>query len=274
MNKNDRLKIFRKGHREKFFKGYQFIISMFRKQCPNCGEKISKNFDFCPFCGQIIGKGKAEQFQRGGGLLNEIEESNDIFDGMRLPFGFNALFNKLTREIDKQLREFDKVIGETKEKKRRIEREPTRRIVPLNNSGISISISSTNSNEPIIKVKGFGMPKEKSLGMIGGFEEPIEKTLKIKPVRLTKTQETKLAKLPREEPETKVRRLTDRVIYEIDLPGVKDKKDIIINPLENSIEIKALSKDRAFFKLIPVSLPLRRYDFEKGKLILELEPRS
>ena len=82
----------------------------------------------------------------------------------------------------------------------------------------------------------------------------------------------KLAKLPRKEPETKVRRLTDKIIYEINLPGVKSLKNITVNKLENSIEIKAISKDRAYFKLIPIALPLIRYYLKKESLFLELKP--
>src|SRR3989344_3748821 len=48
-----------------------------------------------------------------------------------------------------------------------------------------------------------------------------------------------------------IRRFADRVVYEIALPGVKSIKDISITKLENSIEIKAVSKDKAYFKLIP-----------------------
>jgi hypothetical protein len=66
--------------------------------------------------------------------------------------------------------------------------------------------------------------------------------------------------------------MTNKIIYEVDLPGVKNEKDIIITKLENSIEIKAFTKDTAYLKLIPISLPIKNYFLEKNKLILELTP--
>ena len=87
-----------------------------------------------------------------------------------------------------------------------------------------------------------------------------------------KKEQERIARLPREEPETKIRRLTDKIIYEVYIPGVKSLKDVTVNRLENSIEIKAISQDRAYFKLIPVSLHLKRYYLKEEKLILELSP--
>ena len=40
--------------------------------------------------------------------------------------------------------------------------------------------------------------------------------------------------------------------------------------LENSIEIKALAKNKAYVKRIPINLPIINYDFSKEKLVLEL----
>jgi hypothetical protein len=70
-----------------------------------------------------------------------------------------------------------------------------------------------------------------------------------------------------------VRRLSDRIVYEIELPGVK-ASDIIINKLQNSIEIKAFTKEKAFFKLLPVALPILNYYMKQGKLVLELKPED
>jgi len=43
---------------------------------------------------------------------------------------------------------------------------------------------------------------------------------------------------------------------------------------ENSIEIKAFSKDKAYFKFLPIALPLLGYKLLKEKLILELGERE
>ncbi len=225
---------------------------LWKKTCKNCGRKIEKGFTYCPYCGFVINEEKDE---RDYGLLGK-KDSFDLFeDEIKLPFGFNTLFKKIVKEMDKQFRELDKELSKEK--------------IPRNNikkGGISINISS-GDGFPIIKVKSFGNIPE--------FKK-IEKQIKTKPIKervkipqISEEKARKLAKLPREEAESKVRRLSGRIIYEIDLPGVKSKKDIIVNQLENSVEVKAFSKDKAYFKLLPIKFPLLGYKFSKGKLILE-----
>ncbi len=214
---------------------------MFKTRCPRCNSKISRNFDFCPYCGQQTRNKREPQ-----GLLDEINEN--MFN-IKVPFGFNSLF----KEIEKQFKEMDRSFGYVDEEK--IKRLPI-------SSGISINISS-NGGQPVIKVKRFGGGEEKE----SIEEKPVKQTR-----QLTKREEEQLSRLPKTEPETTVRRLTDRIVYEINLPGVSSIKNISVNQLENSIEIRAFGKDKAFFKLIPVSLPLTRYFFKGEKLSLELKP--
>ena len=80
----------------------------------------------------------------------------------------------------------------------------------------------------------------------------------------------KFSSLPQKDPETNVRRFSDKVVYEIDMPGVKSLKNISITKLENNIEVKATSKDKAYQKMIPVNFPITNYELSKEKLILEL----
>jgi len=226
---------------------------MFRRKitCVRCRNKIDREFSYCPFCGAKIEKKKSS------GWLDEPLDFNEI--GMRFPF------SSLFKEIDKHLKDFDQVLWpkriESKEKSEGKERPFTR------SGGVSISISSTGG-EPIIRVKPFSFGKP-----IKGIREEVIKVKEpvIKTKRLSKQEAEALLKLPKAEPSTKVRRLTDRIIYEIDLPGVQEK-DVVVNKLQNSIEIKAFTKNKAFFKLIPIALPILRYYLEKGKLIVELKP--
>jgi len=91
------------------------------------------------------------------------------------------------------------------------------------------------------------------------------------PPSFSKEKLKKISSLPKKEPKTNIRRFSDKVVYEIDMPGVKSIKDISIIKLENSIEIKALAKNKYYSKLIPINLPIINYEFAKGKLILGLE---
>jgi len=235
-----------------------------KKTCKRCGKKIHKDFEYCPHCGSFTGDRQKEQ--RDYGFLGK-SDMDSFPNELRLPLGFNTLFKKLMKEMDKQFRELDQEIG----KERRItERMPQNKDQSIKQGGISINISS-GAGKPVIRVKSFGNMPE--------FRE-IETQIKhdprktgIKKQEMQKVDEEKakkLAKLPREEAISKVRRLSGKVVYEIDLPEVKDIKDIIVNQLENSIEVKAFAEDKAYFKFLPVSLPLLKYKFDEGKLTLEL----
>jgi len=80
-----------------------------------------------------------------------------------------------------------------------------------------------------------------------------------------------MSQLAKEEPAVSVRRLSNRVIYELAVPGVKSLKDVSVAQRENSIEVKALAKDKVYFKIVPLGFPILDCNLLKGKLILELE---
>ena len=79
------------------------------------------------------------------------------------------------------------------------------------------------------------------------------------------------SKLPKEEAESNVRRLSDRIVYEISVPGVTSGKDVLITKLEDSIEIKAYSKNKCFCKTIPLKVEIIGYYVKDDKLFLELK---
>lgn len=232
-----------------------------KKTCKRCGKTLEKGFSYCPHCGFYIDREKEE---RDYGFLGKRDIDNfDIFDGgIRLPMGFNTIFKKLMKEMDKQFKELDRELG--KEKRKEMDKQPF-----IKKGGISINISS-GAGKPVINVRSFGnIPKFRNMeNQIKGAGKPGKPGKKKNTISEEKAK--KLAKLPRQEAESKVRRLSGKVVYEIDLPDVKSEKDIVVNELENSIEIKAFSKDKAYFKFLPVSLPLKDYSFKKGKLTLEL----
>jgi len=98
-------------------------------------------------------------------------------------------------------------------------------------------------------------------------EKPLKKISKL----FNEEKRKKLNSLPEKEPKTLVRRLSNKVLYEMEIPGVDSIDDVSINQLEDSIEIKAISSKKAYKKLIPISLPIKHYFVTKGKLTLELE---
>jgi hypothetical protein len=228
---------------------------MFNKKCTRCGRKMPKEYYFCPYCGNDFRFEKSLNRERDFGLLGKDDIISDFPDfRISMPFGFNGLFKSLLKEVDKQFREMDKEMA-TEENINKIKKQ--------GGNGISISISTSSGKRPEIKVKRFGQPEEQK-----GKQEVAIKNL------ITEQEARKLSRLPKKEAETKVRRLSNKLIYELDLPGVQDIKDVIINKLESSIEIKAFAKDKAYFKLLPVKLTILDYKLEDGKLILEFNPRN
>jgi len=203
------------------------------KTCPKCGKSIEKNFEFCPYCGKSLDDNNS------WGMLGK---NDDIFEQDRFSgFGggiFNKMIGNAMRMLEKELkkeRETPQITPKTK--------------VQLYINGKKISL---------------GTPKQTKV-------KKTTKKVKGKPsTYLSKENQKKFVNLPREEPKTNVRRLSDRIIYDIEMPDVKSVKDISIVSFESSIEIRAIGKKKAYYKVIKIKLPIIDYYLSQGKLVLEL----
>jgi hypothetical protein len=218
---------------------------MFKKQtCKGCKEKISKKFDYCPYCGAPTNSSKNKDW----GMLgkNDIEDefdslSNQMFGGLS-----GKMFNKMLGGAMKMLE---------KELQKSMNQEPSLK------TNFELYVNGKKISPENIKITQ--KPAQ---------EKPAE--VKISKNIFSKEATKKFLELPKKEPSTNIRRLSNKVIYEIDVPGVNSIKDISIIQLENSIEIKAVSKDKAYKKIIPIDLPLKGYKLDNGKIVLELEFKS
>ncbi len=219
-----------------------------KKKCRNCGKKIKESYNFCPYC-RIQIKDFIKD-KKDWGILGK----NDFqYEEMKLPMGFNTLLNTVLKNLNKKFNEFEDVKNKSKKSEAK-------------KGGIGISIYTSGNKPPKIKVKSFGnLPK---------FEEKEKQIKKEEEIKLPVSNSKKFAGLPKKEPKTNMRRFADKIIYEINLPGVKSTKDISIIQLESSIEIKALAKNKVYYKIIPISLPVKNYNLSKEKLILEIEAKE
>lgn len=252
---------------------------MFGRKCSRCGKKVSREFEFCPYCGYELIK------KRGGGLLDEMDETREIDNfgingedieqltkdiGREMGFGFidsfpfDSIVRRLSKDIEKQFKDIDRgmAVKRVKGKEQVIRKDGTEIKKTTFPGGFSVQIKMGGIPQNI------PVQFENLQPVRAGY--PSEKTFR----GFSSSEQEKIAKLPRREPETRVRRLTDKIIYEISLPGVHSLKNVSVNKLENSIEIKAITKDTAYFKLIPVGLPLKEYSLKDEKLILELSPEQ
>lgn len=227
---------------------------MFKKKlCQNCGNKVGDKYRFCPCCGVQTNKNLEENW----GMLGK-NDSVQHDDALAFPMGLGTLFNALMKNLNNQFSELNKEMGmQNNLDKKNFNKEA----VPIK-KGISISISTSGNNPPKIKISQMGNCEKKQIKRKNFSKNFSENNLK------------KLSKLVKKEPLTEIKRLSNELIYEINLPGVKSLDDISILNLENSIEIKALTKTKAYVKVIPISLPMKNYEFANEKLILEFGDKN
>ncbi len=152
-----------------------------KKSCPRCGKNLRESYDFCPYCGNILSR-KQENL----GMLGKDDSFNMNLDEMKLPRGFNMIFNSLMRNLEKQFKDVDK--KDVKPEDRR--------------GNISISISTMGNKFPPINVNAAHEEENKKK------HEDMKKFFfdNFKSDRLKK-----FSKLPREEPKTTIRRFENTV---------------------------------------------------------------
>ena len=213
---------------------------MFKKKCPKCEKKIEKNHRFCPFCGKDFNSNPKEDY----GFLGK----DDFDDSFNLMSDISNLpINKILKTAMKM---GEKMMRDIQKKEFNQPREH------YSNSNMDIQFFVNGK-----KV----FPGKQQI-------QKISEPTKIK-TTISDEKAKKFAKLPRKTPKTKMKRLSNRLLYELAMPGVKDIDDVLINQLENSIEIKALGKNKVYSKIIDVNLPIVGYKLDKDNLILELQAK-
>lgn len=217
---------------------------MFKKKCPKCENKINKNYDFCPLCGLNL---KLKEDGEDYGILGK----NDILEESFFSQGFGDTF-------------MEKMLGQTmKMLEKQMKKMPENEKLPKMHSNIPIS----HSIQFFVNGKRV-FPVEEN----NNQQQPmLQQKVKVREMPIEKLE--RFARLPKKEPNSKVRRIGAKIVYELEVPGVNDLNDILINRLETSIEIKALSNDLVYSKILNVNLPILRYGLNNGNLILELQGR-
>jgi len=219
-----------------------------RKICERCGGKINNKDRFCPNCGAKINENFQKKENNNFGMLGEtdyIQEEPDLLPKSLLNSLNNGVLGKMLGSAMKMLeKEMQKANKESVKK-----------------TDFQLYINGKKINPKNIRV----IQGEKNKKDIN-----IEKIPKI---NLSEEKIKQLSSLPKEEPLSSMKRFSDDLIYEIEVPGVKSIEDVIISKLENSIEIKALAKDKVYSKLIPVNLPIKKYNLSKNTLTIYLDTK-
>lgn len=221
---------------------------MFKAHCSRCNNKVGKKFDFCPYCGNSM---KSREEDSGFFGKNDIQD----FD-MKLPFGFNMVLKPLMKELNKQMTELDKEVKKDQ-------------IKTNTKSFTSFMIRIDAPGQKPIRINKV-INGANGLSQIKSFDD--RKVINEKRISLPNIAKNILEKsknLPRKEPEISVRRLSDKIIYELNLPGVNDLRKVNMMNLGNSLEVKAVSDKEVFIKNINISSPLTNYYLDEDILILE-----
>ena len=209
-----------------------------RKECQHCGKKIKDSYDFCPSCGKnMVGK------KKDLGMLGNNDEPNDFENLTQNLFGGfgGGMLNKMLGNAMKMLE---------KEMQKEMKNQPK--------SNMQLFVNGKRIDIP-------NMKQSKSVQ---------KNNLQIHSTHFSEANQKEFISLEEKEPKTELKRIGDAIIYEINLPKVKSLNDTSIVKLENSIEIKAISKENAYFKSIPINLPLTNYELNNEKLILEFESKD
>ncbi len=223
-----------------------------KQKCKKCNEKISDKYSYCPSCGAPLKPEKKEDW----GMLgkNDTVDPFEAFEKGMLGGMGGKMLNKMIGSAMKMLEN---------EMRKNMKNTPQKDTAPKTN--FELYINGKKISPKNIKVTRKEVPQQNK-----------------KPQKINKNFQNyfgqdsikKYSNLEKIEPKANIRRLSNKVIYEIDVPGVESIKDISVVKLENSIEIKAVSKEKAYKKTIPIDLPLKKYRLDNEKLILELDVKD
>ncbi len=213
-------------------------------RCTNCKREIPQAH-YCPHCGEHQPHGG--EHQSFDGMFNDkfFADIMENFQRMFADMGFEGM------DLEKE------VIDLTRAAKRK------------RGAGFTINIVQSGEGPPQIRIQPIGEAESRPMaaGLARGRASgPSGARAGAKPLP------KRFADVKRsEEPESVVKRVGNALIADLEVPGVRSEDDIAVTELENSVEVRALAGDKAFFKIItkPARLKLAGKKFKNGKLHLE-----
>ncbi len=209
---------------------------MAKIKCRVCGENVKSGHNFCPNCGTQLGSNSNKW-----GLLGKNDMSPAEKPGLFESFG-DKIINKMIAGTFKMLE---------KEMTKDFQNAQNPQKLPFGNMRLIINGKEVTPSQD-------KQPKKDS-------------NVKFLPIEFSDENLERWKKLKKKEPKSKLKRVDDKIEYEVEIPGVKSIKDISIIKLENSLEIKAVGEKEGYLKRIPIDLPLKKYSLLKGILTLEMD---
>lgn len=234
---------------------------MFKKRCTKCEMKFNKSFDFCPYCGFQSNEkedygllGKNDDIANLGNSFGNLGMPNKKLGNFTGSF-MEKMLGSAFKMLEKEMRNLEREEGNIQNIPNIQDNHPMKTNFQLYINGKRVNIPEFTQR------LGRNMPQQKKEIRKEKLPEISDETLK------------KASKLPRKEAKTKLTRFKDKLVYELNTPGLDSVNNVLINKLESSIEIKAYTDKAVFFKNLPIKFPLMKYSInpEEGKLFLEFK---
>ena len=222
---------------------------MFKKRCSNCDKKVEREFDFCPYCGK-----PQTNIKKDYGLLGRDDYSDPFFtpnaeNFIKTPGIIDKLFGSA---INSAMKMFEEELKNRNQEEKRLNNRPKQNL-QLYINGKRIPLNESENQEEFLE------NEEENIRVI-------KKQPKIYPETLKSSM-----KLPRKEAKTTLKRFKDRVVYELETPGINSLNNVVVNKLENSIEIKIYTEKTVYIKTLAISLPLLSYSIKQDKVLVEFK---
>lgn len=202
------------------------------RKCVECGGKSAGGYSFCPYCGSPFGDVEdASEF----GLLGK-DDRIDYQEGLPMAPGMGLMDKMLTSMVNNMLKNLDKQMRQNGNERAEVKAFP---------NGIRIKISGPYDQAP--KKKAPATPRRS----------------------IDDSQIKRMSALPRATAKSQMKRLGDKVMYELSMPGVSSADDVFVSKLENGYEIKAIGDKKVYINSVPINLPLKRFSIMNNKLLVE-----
>jgi len=207
------------------------------EKCSNCKSGVSKDFDYCPYCGLYLLDKNQEMKEFGMLGKKDFTDRNSKETLMSAPgLGITdkiigAMVNSLMKNLDKQFRDMNSA-----------------EVKPIPN-GFSIKIGPANQKQEPEKQKKEASPKKNP----------------------TAEQMKRFSSMPKTSAKSNVKRLGNKIVYELGMEGIRSPEDIFVSKLENGYEIKAIGQDNVYVNTIPLDLPVKSFKIDKDKITIEFK---
>ena len=203
-------------------------------KCNQCKSKIGDEYSFCPYCGNVLVD--FEKDTREFGMLGK----DDLVE--------NPAMGKFIAENNLSIT--DKMISAL----------VSSLMKNLDSQFKEIDKSSVG-NQRGIKIK-IGLPMDNQQKKRAAKHDFSHK-------KITEDQIKKMSELPRVSAKTNIKRIGDKVIYELEASGVQSVQDVFVSKLETGYEVKAIGEKKVYVNSLPINLPITSFSLGQDRLFLE-----